>query len=364
MRQWWRHIAAIAVVLSVAATAVAQPVAIWNETSHDFGTFHESIDKQSCQFVVTNTGDSALVIVQVKSTCGCTVAQHSSDPVMPGGNSTIDITYTPTGRPGPFNKTVWVYTNSKPSPTRLTVSGVVVGSPQSVKQYFPVGVGDLQFTTLMSSAGEVRKGLIRNNAITAYNSGNDTLVISFDNNTSHINPRAVPDTVAPGGISTMSLFFNSAMTPVWGINDDYITIIATPLNSSKPPIKAEANIVTNVVEDFSNLSDSQLAKAPICSPSTNKLTLENLKSGEITEATMQITNTGKSDLIVRRVMALDKAMTAKCSNTRLKPGNSATVTLKVNPAKVDGKILNSQFTIISNDPFNPTSVVNVVGEIK
>ncbi|MBR6489482.1 MAG: DUF1573 domain-containing protein [Muribaculaceae bacterium] len=364
MRQWWRHIAATAVVLSVAATAVAQPVAIWNETSHDFGTFQETLDKQSCQFVVTNTGDSALVIVQVKSTCGCTVAQHSSDPVMPGENSTIDITYSPAGRPGPFQKTVWVYTNSTPSPTRLTVSGVVVGSPQSVKQYFPVGVGDLQFTKLMSSAGEVRKGLIRNNAITAYNSGNDTLIISFDNNTSHINPRAVPDTVAPGGISTISLFFNSAMTPVWGINDDYVTIIATPLNSSKPPIKAEANVVSNVIEDFSNLIDSQLAQAPVCSTSTSKITFDDLKTGEITQATMQITNTGKSDLIVRRVMALDKAITAKCDNTRLKPRASTTITIKVNPAKVDGNILNSQFTIITNDPFNPTNVVNVVGEIK
>lgn len=350
--------------MAITAIAVAQPVALWNETSHDFGTFHENDGMQSCKFVLTNTGDSALVIVQVKSTCGCTVADHSTDPILPGESTTIDVTYTPTGRPGTFSKTIWVYTNTTDSPTRLTIGGVTIGSPQSVKQYYPEAVGDLHFTKLMNSAGEVKKGLIRNNSITAYNSGSDTLVISFDNNTSHISPRAVPDTIVPGGITTMSLFFDSSLTPVWGINDDYLTIIATPLNSSNPPTKARVNIVTNVVEDFTNLSTTEIANAPVCQLSTDKINFDNLKKGEIAEATIQITNTGKSDLIVRRVMALDKAVTAKTDSTRLHPKATATVTVKVNPAKVDGNILNSQLTVITNDPTDSRLTVKLVGEIR
>ena len=350
--------------MALTAIAVAQPVALWNETSHDFGTFHESDGTQSCKFVLTNSGDSALVILRVKSTCGCTVADHSTEPIMPGESSTIDVAYTPTGRPGTFSKTIWVYTNSDDSPTRLTIGGVTIGSAESVRQYFPERAGDLHFTKLMTSAGEVNKGLIRNNAITAYNSGTDTLVISFDNNTSHLSPRAVPDTIVPGGITTMSLFFNSSLTPVWGINDDYLTIIATPLNGDNPPTKATVNIVTNVVEDFTKLSIDQIANAPACQLSTDKITFTNLKRGEIAEATMQITNNGKSDLIVRRVMALDKAVKAKTDSTRLHPKATATITVKVNPAKVEGNILNSQLTVITNDPTDSRITVKLVGEIK
>ena len=343
---------------------MAQPVASWNETTHDFGTFHEGTGKQMCKFVVTNTGDSPMVITQVKSTCGCTASSHPTEPIAPGSNECIDITYTPTGRPGPFEKDVWVYTNSTPNRTRLTIKGIVIGSKESVSRYFPTSADDLQFTSLMMATGEVKKGLLRNNSITAYNSGSDTLVLTFDNNTSHITPHAVPDTVAPGGISTMTFFFDTMRTPVWGINDDHITIIATPLHSDKATIHADANLVVNVVEDFSNMTDKDRAQAPTCEISTNKLIIENLRSGQIAESTLSIKNSGKSNLIVRRVMSTDKAITAKCHKTLLKPGKEGVVTIKVNPDKVKGNVLNSQITVITNDPANPIITVRLVGEVK
>ena len=211
--------------------------------------------------------------------------------------------------------------------------------------------------------GEVKKGLLRNSSITAYNSGLDTLVITFDNNTSHISPHAVPDTIAPGGISTMTFFFDTMRTPVWGINDDHIIIKATPLHSDKVPIYAYANIVVNVVEDFSQLTDDQRSKAPTCEVSTDKLIFDNLHRCEIAENTFSIRNTGKSNLIVRRVMSTDKAITTKCDKTLLKPGQEAIVCIKVNPDKVRDNVLNSQITIITNDPSNPRITVKVVGMI-
>ena len=351
-------------LLGFSGSMMAQPVASWNETTHDFGTFHESAGKQTCQFVVTNTGDSTMVITQVKSTCGCTVASHPTEPIAPGTSDVIDITFSPTGRPGPFEKGVWVYTNTTPNRTRLAIKGTVVGSPESVSRYFPVGAGDLQFTNLVMAAGEVKKGLLRNNSITAYNSGADTLVITFDNNTSHITPHAVPDTVAPGSISTMTFFFDTMRTPVWGINDDLIYIKASPLHSDKVPIYTYANIVVNVVEDFSLLTDEERANAPTCEILSDKLIFDNLHRCEIAENTISIRNTGKSNLIVRRVMSADKAITTKCDKTLLKPGQEAVATIKINPNKVNGNVLNSQITIITNDPINPTTTVRVVGEIK
>lgn len=365
MRQAWRNITTILLgIVTLTGSMMAQPVASWNETIHDFGTFHESDGKQTCQFVVTNTGNTDIIITQVKSTCGCTIASYPKTPIAPGENDCIDITFTPTGRPGPFEKDVWVYTNTNPNRTRLTIKGIVVGSPESVRRYFPVGANDLQFTNLVMAVGEVKKGLLRNSSITAYNSGADTLVITFDNNTSHITPHAVPDTVAPGAISTMTFFFDTMRTPVWGINDDHLTIIATPLHSDTAPIHADANIVVNVVEDFSQMTIEERFNAPICTISTDKINLDNLKAGEITETSLSIKNTGKSNLIVRRVMSTDKAITTKCDSTLLKPGKETTATIKVNPDKLNGDVLNSQFTVITNDPENPRITVRVVGAVK
>ena len=357
---------ATSVFIALACNTIdAQPIAQWNETSHNFGSFHESKGDQSCRFVVTNTGDSALVIVRVQTSCGCTVAKYTTTAILPGEKGAVDVTYSPTGRPGTFEKAVWVYTNSSPSRTRLIIEGAVVGSPQSVKQSFPVDAGDLQFTSLILPLGELRKGQMMSNPITAYNSSNDTLSLSFDNNTSHITCQAIPDTIPPGHISTISFFFNTLSTPVWGINDDNITLISSPLHSDRAPSKINVNVVANVVEDFSKITDEQRATAPECSIEPEKLVMHiNKNNDKSAEGYITVKNTGKSNLIVRRAMSSDKALWVKSDKTLVKPGGKATVTVRVNPARVDGNVLNSQITLITNDPASPHLTVRVVGEIQ
>ena len=357
-----RFIASLLLTMTV-YNSMAQSMASWRETTHDFGTFDESDGDKSCWFVVTNTGDKPLVISRVQSSCGCTVAEYNTVPIAPGKSDSIRTTYSPTGRPGSFEKTVWVFTNSTPNKTRLIVKGKVMGSPESVNRYFPVPAGSLHFTNLTMAAGEVKKGILRNNLITAYNASSDTLVVSIDNNTSHIDTRAIPDTVPPGGTTTITFYFNSLNTPVWGINDDHLTISARPIHSNETCVTADANVVANVVEDFSYLSDEQRANAPICSVMTDKMIFDNLVAGSIAEGTLTLINTGRNDLIVRRVMSNDKALKTKIDKTLVKNGEKATISLKVNPDKINGNVLNSRFTIITNDPVNPCITVRVVGEI-
>ena len=360
------HIAALAMLLTawlVPTEAQAQAIASWNEMVHDYGTAHENDGEQRCTFIVTNTGDQPLVITQVKPTCGCTVAQYTTSAIEPGKSGTVDVTYSPTGRPGPFEKTIWVYTNSMgEGRQRLIIKGVTIGSPASVSRYFPEEAAHLMVTRTIIAAGEVTKGKIRNNIITAYNATADTLLLTCDNNTSHINLVAKPDTIAPGGISTISLFFNSMSTPVWGINDDNISLITRPLHSPESEEKtAVINLVANVVEDFSQLTDQQLAQAPTCTIADTKIVLNNLAGNTPVTTTLQVKNTGKSDLVIHRVMSLDKALRCSINHTLLKPGHEATITVKVDPTLVKDGLLNSEFTIISNDPASPRVTVRVVG---
>ena len=332
-------LAAALLVLPLGAHAQAQ--AQWDKTLHDFGTFHESQGNRSCAFAVKNDGDSPLVLTRVLSSCGCTVAKYDTEPIMPGKSGTVEITYSPTGRPGPFEKAVWVYSNGEPRKTRLVVKGVVVGTAETVSQYFPVAAGDLHFTTLTIATGEVKKGLMRQESTVAYNGGSDTIVIGFDNNTSHITCQSVPDTIAPGGIASLSFFFDSLRSPVWGINDDNVTIVATPL-----------------------LTSEELASAPVCSLSTTRLLIENLERGKTAAGTVVVENTGKSNLVIRRAMPASKAVVAKVDKTLLKPGEKTKVKVNVYPAQLQGNVLNTQFTLITSDPANPRITVRGVGENK
>ncbi len=80
--------------------------------------------KQAMTFKLKNTGNTALVISDVKTSCGCTNADWEREPIEKGKRTTIsaEITLDETGY---FSKTLSVYCNVENSPIILTVKGNV-----------------------------------------------------------------------------------------------------------------------------------------------------------------------------------------------------------------------------------------------
>ena len=80
--------------------------------------------KQAMTFKLKNTGNTALVISDVKTSCGCTNADWEREPIEKGKSTTIsaEITLDETGY---FSKTLSVYCNVENSPIILTVKGNV-----------------------------------------------------------------------------------------------------------------------------------------------------------------------------------------------------------------------------------------------
>ena len=82
-------------------------------TEHDFGTFKEETGRQTFDFIVTNTGSEPLVIQNVVASCGCTTPEWTKQPIPAGAKGKVTAIYDPRDRPGQFNKTLSVYTNTK-----------------------------------------------------------------------------------------------------------------------------------------------------------------------------------------------------------------------------------------------------------
>ncbi len=76
------------------------------------------------RFDFSNTGKTSLVISNVKTSCGCTVAEWTHTPVKPGKKGTINIRYD-AGFPGVFHKEIKVYYNGAGSPVVLAIKGKV-----------------------------------------------------------------------------------------------------------------------------------------------------------------------------------------------------------------------------------------------
>jgi hypothetical protein len=84
----------------------------WLDSSKDFGKIEEG-QKLEVSFRFKNTGDKPLVIERVQPSCGCTVAEQSTEPIAPGGEGQVKASFNSQGRTGINHKTLYVYANTK-----------------------------------------------------------------------------------------------------------------------------------------------------------------------------------------------------------------------------------------------------------
>jgi hypothetical protein len=76
----------------------------------DYGTVSKKRDNGIRSFEFTNTGNAPLIIINVLSTCGCTVPTKPTEPIMPGKTGKIGVKYNMTL--GPIRKTITVESNA------------------------------------------------------------------------------------------------------------------------------------------------------------------------------------------------------------------------------------------------------------
>lgn len=103
---------------------VDMPVISFSKTEHDFGHLIQG-EKLSCVFRFTNTGNADLVIAKVSTSCGCTASDYPHDPIRPGAEGKIEITFDSGHQKGIQNKTITVLTNTKPPSTTLRIKAQI-----------------------------------------------------------------------------------------------------------------------------------------------------------------------------------------------------------------------------------------------
>lgn len=99
------------------------------EKTHDFGDIKQG-EKVEYVFKFKNTGNQPLVISDVATTCACTAKHWSKEPVMPGKNGEVTVTFDSAGKQGMQNKVVTIISNASNNPERVSIRvNVVPPSP-------------------------------------------------------------------------------------------------------------------------------------------------------------------------------------------------------------------------------------------
>lgn len=105
------------------ANAGKFPKMVFAESEFDFGTIDQGTNVEHV-FKFTNTGDAPLVIVNAKSSCGCTVPTYPKTPVAPGDSAEMLVKFNGSGK-NQVSKTVTVTANTEAGKETIKIKAFV-----------------------------------------------------------------------------------------------------------------------------------------------------------------------------------------------------------------------------------------------
>ena len=82
------------------------------EKEFNFGSINQG-DKVEHTFTFKNTGEADLIISDARASCGCTVPEYPKDPIKPGEEGKLKVTFNSAGKSGHTMKTVTITCNTE-----------------------------------------------------------------------------------------------------------------------------------------------------------------------------------------------------------------------------------------------------------
>jgi hypothetical protein len=330
----------------------------FEEKIHDFGELKEDDGKATHSFNFTNTGEQPLIIHNVRASCGCTSPDWTKQPVQPGKTGSIKATFDPRNRPGNFNKSIVVTTNATEPSVVLRITGKVVAREKTVEDIYPREMGAIRLRNTHLSFTRIAPEEVKTEELEVINTSEHAVTVEFDRVPAHIKIKMDPKTLAAGQKGKIIATYDAKAKDDWGFVVDQIYLNINAESNRKNRLSVSATIE----EDYSKWSSEEMSNAPSIEIDERVFDFGELKQGEKVSHVFNLTNTGKSNLILRKVRASCGCTAIKPEITLITPGESTKVVAEFNSRGMSGR-QNKSVTIYSNDPKKSTMLLRLSGTV-
>lgn len=325
--------------------------------SYDFGRIREDIGKLSHTFTFSNTGNSALVLNNVRSTCGCTVPKWSREPVLPGEQGSLTVEFDPRNRNGVFHKTVQIQSTASNSNMFITITGNIL--PPVKEENLDHKVGDLSVKSKHINFGYLFKGKTSVQTLTIANHTNENMDIALGDIPEHLAAYIYPSSLEPGKFGQIEIHYNTNLIDDWDVVIDRLVVFI----NGKELKKDKFAVTANIREDFSILSEESLQNAPVAYFELSNHNFDTISARKTVKCSFTLKNRGKSDLIIRALKPSCGCTIAKLKKKVLHPGASTKIEASFDPNGKTGEFKNS-IAVITNDPNSYKQYLTAEGYIK
>lgn len=335
------------------------PVIKFENTKHDFGKFKEEAGPQTHEFAFVNEGTSDLIVNRVAASCGCTTPEWTKHPVKPGEKGYVKVTYDPRNRPNKFKKTAAVYSNGKSQVTVLIIEGDVEPRVLTTEEIYRWPVGDqLRFKSNHLAFTDVIKGEKKIRIMEVINVSDAPAKLDFDRVPAHITLKMKPEVLKAGEKGIIEGVYNSDLKDDWGYVNDLIRLKVNDEAISNLYMVISANLT----EDFASMTKAELENAPAATFEATNFDFGKINQREKASIQFKFKNTGKSDLIIRKIRSTCGCTTVAPPNTVIKPGEESKIEAVFDAGVRKGK-QHKVITVVTNDPKHSQINLVVSGEV-
>jgi len=323
------------------------------EREHAFGTIKEVDGPVSHTFVFINKGTSPLRVKEVDVSCGCTTPEWTESAVAPNDTGFITAEFNPDNKPGEFEKYLTIHTDGNPPIDEIKITGFVVARPTVPEDDYPYEYGSLRLKDRNFKIGLISTEKEESRVFEVYNqSESDTLRLSTkQSNVAHI--QFAFNDIPPKSSGELTLIYDPNKKNDFGsyLRDKInLPISHTPDDSM--------TVITSIEEYFPPMSEEELAQAPNISFSKESVVLPNVHTGEVSEATITVKNTGKQTLVLHKVYSSCKCINATVEADSLAPEESTNLYIKFDTKNRKGA-QTKNIIIYANSPKQPYSEIKL-----
>ena len=294
----YKLVPAILAILAAMSVASAQSrfggIVELDKTVHDFGDVLVSDGPLSCDFTVTNISAKPVNIVTVVSSCGCTNVTWTHEEIPAGGTGTISATFQNEDGPFPFDKTLTTYFAEYKQPVILHLRGNVLDKVLPVKEVYTIKRGNLGFKESEVKGGNMSQGQQKSGEFMVANLGSQPIKVTFKDVSKFLKVSVFPTSIPAGQTAKVSYTIDADRS-LWGKNYYRFTPVVDGREYEKMGIWA----VTK--EDFTDWTRDQRANGSNLLVRSNSFSFNPMPAGKTIQAEFDISNVGKSDLIIYKI---------------------------------------------------------------
>lgn len=240
----------------------------------------------------------------------------------------------------------------------LSAQKTIVAGKPTMQDRFPNKSGNILFSTLSLSFHGMLDNATATDTIRFYNAANYAISLAASNPASFIHAELSTTKLLPHTEGYVRIFYDATKT------DDYgVLLHQLVINTSDSIFPKKEIFISTVVEPyFAPLSAADSALAPRLKVSETVYNFNKVKEGQPVDHTIQVTNTGKSELKITAVKPACSCLGAEIEKRNIAPGESTNLHLSYNTARKSGPE-SKDVTLYTNDPFMSKINITVKGEV-